>query len=362
MKKVLFFFIGLLSFTLYGQSEGPVFLTLSTKGGIIIAHRSNMAHLVQKNTYGFDITLSKQQTEYSLDAYKHKFPSNGLTLEYRNFGNDVVLGKAIGLHQFQSFNLFQTTNNLCLNFQFGGGVGYITKFYHKENNPTNNAIGSHFNAKVSLKLELNKFFDKFHFGIGTEMSHFSNGAMQTPNLGLNNLSLYTNIGYNFNKRVVFDPNKPLVMTMEIPRSYIITEGIISVSEVPPLPLSSKKYPVFAGRVSWVKPLGKTWNYEIAIDGVYNTSNLYRYYDLDYKSKDVPQLGAYLGMSMNYYKSQIVFGMGYYLIDKINPLGKIYNRIGYRYYFKKNLFGLFNIRANFGKADFFEFGIGYKFTR
>ena len=62
------------------------------------------------------------------------------------------------------------------------------------------------------------------------------------------------------------------------------------------------------------------------------------------------------------KAKIVFGMGYYLIDKINPLGRIYNRIGYRYFFKDNLFGLFNIRASFGKADFFEFGIGYKFGK
>jgi hypothetical protein len=77
---------------------------------------------------------------------------------------------------------------------------------------------------------------------------------------------------------------------------------------------------------------------------------------------VPQFGVYAGMSFSYFNSQIVFGLGYYLRDKINPLGRIYNRVGYRYYFNEKWFGLFNIRANFGRADFFEFGVGYKFGR
>ena len=194
------------------------------------------------------------------------------------------------------------------------------------------------------------------------MSHFSNGAIQMPNLGLNNLSTYFNVGYNFKERVLFDKTKDFMMTMEIPRAYFMFEGIATVTEVPPIPLEAKKYPVFAGRMSWVKPLGKTWNYEVALDVVYNVSNLHKYYDSSYTVKDVPQIGGYLGMSFNYYKSQIVFGLGYYFMDKINPLGRIYNRVGYRYYLSDKWCGLFNIRANFGRADFFEFGVGYKFGR
>ena len=52
-----------------------------------MAHRAHMAHLIDKNTYGFDLSLSKQQIEYSREASKHRFPLNGLTLEFRNFGN-----------------------------------------------------------------------------------------------------------------------------------------------------------------------------------------------------------------------------------------------------------------------------------
>ena len=347
---------------MFGQINTPYFITLTNKGGIMTAHRPFMAHLVREKAYGFEVSFSKQQVEKSYFAFKNKNPLNGLAFEIRNFGYNQVLGNAFSLIQYQNFVIFQTKSNLCLDFKIGTGISYITKKYNKQTNPMNNAIGSNINAKVSFKIELNKFTPNYHFGFGTELAHFSNGTFQHPNLGLNTLSLYVNIGYNTKSRKVFNDSVKFVKTDVKPSSYFIVEGIATVSELMPIPADAKKYPVFAGRFSFVKPLSRSWNYELAIDGVYNASNQYNYADKEYSASDVPQLGLYAGLSFNYYKSQIIFGMGYYLIDVINPLGREYNRIGYRYYFKKNIFGLFNIRANFGKADFFEFGLGYKFNK
>ena len=353
----------ILSFMGFGQNETPYFLTLSNKGGIMTAHRPFMTHLVRNKTYGFELAISKQQIGNSNLSIKHKYPLNGLALEYRNFGYDDVLGKAICLIQYQNFVLIQSKKKLCLEFKLGTGLSYITKKYNKETNPKNNAIGSNVNAKVSFKLELNKFTARYHFGLGAELSHFSNGTFQHPNLGLNTLAIYVNVGYNFSRREVFNFEKNDLGKKEyVTKGYFVGEGILSVSEVFPIPVDAKKYPVFAGRVSFVKPFSLSWNYEIAVDGVHNISNKYKYPEEMHKAKDVSQFGLYAGLSFNYYKSQIVFGLGYYLVDVINPLGRIYNRVGYRYFFNKNVFGLFNIRANFGKADFFEFGVGYKFNR
>jgi len=363
MKKVLILWSVLFCFVSFGQNKKPLFLTFSTKGGIIMAHRPFMAHLVQGNAYGFEVSLSKQMADETINGINSKYPLNGLTFEYRNFGYDAVLGKAFSIIQYQGFPIFQTKKNLVLDFKMGAGIGYITKIYDKFTNPTNNAIGSHVNAKVSFKLVLNKFTKKHHFGLGVELSHFSNGAIQVPNLGLNGLSAYVNMGYNFNKREVFNPLIKRYSILELKGAYFMVEGILSVGEVLPVPLDSKKYPIFASRLTWVKPLkSNLWNVEVAFDAVYNVSNLHRYYDSTFVAKDVPQFGFYAGMSFNYYKSQIIFGMGYYVMDKINPLGRIYNRVGYRYYFTDQFFGLFSIRANFGKADFFEFGVGYKFRK
>jgi hypothetical protein len=359
MKKLALLFSILLTCPSFSQNDKPIFYTFTTKGGFMMAHRPFMEHLIQKNTWGLEFSLSKQQLDSNYYSVKSNYPLNGLSLEIRNFGYDEVLGYAISLFTYQNFTVFQLKSNWCLDFKLGTGLAYITKKYDKFTNPKNNAIGSHFNAKVAFKIELNKFFKKTHIGIGAELTHFSNGAMQMPNLGLNGLSAYLNFGYNFNERAYNSFKSKSLKKQFDSQHYWMVEGIISVGEVFPIPLDAKKYPIFAGRFSFLKPINRSWNYEIAFDGVYNLSNLHKYYDSTFTAKDVPQIGFYAGMSFNYYKSQIAFGMGYYILDKINPLGRIYNRIGYRYYFKPNLFTLFNVRANFGKADFFEFGIGYK---
>lgn len=363
MKRVVIFLILLLPLAGIGQNKTPYFLTFSSKTGIMVAHRAFMSHLIRNKTYSFELSLSKQVADNSIASTHFKLPLNGLTLEYRNFGYDEVLGKAISIIQYQNFVIFQTKNNLCLDFKVGNGFGYITKKYDKDTNPTNNAIGSNFNSKASFKIELNKFTKRYHFGIGFEAAHFSNGTIQHPNLGLNAFSIQANVGYNFEERKIYDKEKrksKCDATKE--KGYLVGEGILSISEVLPLPKNAKKYGVFAGRFSFVKPVSSNWNWEIGGSVVYNLSNKYKNFEIEYDYKDVTQLGLYTGMSLNYYKSQIVFGFGYYVLDKIQPLGRFYNRIGYRYYFKENLFGLFNIRANFGKADFFEFGMGYKFNR
>jgi len=360
MIKNVIFLIFFINSICIGQEKSPLFLTLSNKGGIMTAHRPFMKHLVRERTYGFELSLSKQQVENSYLANKLKNPLNGLAIEFRNFGYDDVLGHALSLIQYQNFVVIQSKNNFCLDFKIGTGISYITKKYNKEINPTNNAIGSNLNAKVSFKLEVNKFFKQYHIGVGAELSHFSNGTFQHPNLGLNTLAMYLNVGYNYMPRQVFNSLEKMDKKDNISKGFFIAEGILTISEVMPIPADAKKYPVFAGRFSFSKSLNKTWNYEFGVDAVYNLSNKYKFYDKDYSYKDVPQLGLYAGLSFNYYKSQIIFGMGYYVLDIIKPLGRIYNRVGYRYFFNDKLFGLFNIRANFGKADFFEFGLGFKF--
>jgi len=359
MNHLLSLFTFIFCSTLVAQNKAPLFITTTTKGSILLAHRPQIAHLVKNNAYGFEISLSKQQVDNSYYTQKHKCPLNGISFEYRNFGNDEVLGKAFSLTHYQNFIWAQFKNNWFLDFKMGSGISFITKKYNKDNNPTNNAIGSHLNAKVSFKIGVNKFTEKYHIGLGVELSHFSNGAMQTPNLGLNNLAAYLNLGYNFDDRCQNKSYLELKKTTEKSINYLI-EGIFTIAEVPPIPLDAKKHPVFAGRFSLIKKLNKSWNFETGLDLVYNLSNKYRYYDLNHSYMDVFQVGVYTGMSLNYYKSHINFGLGFYLRDKINPLGRIYNRIGYRYFYKPNWFGLFNVRASFGRADFFEFGIGYKF--
>jgi hypothetical protein len=53
------------------------------------------------------------------------------------------------------------------------------------------------------------------------------------------------------------------------------------------------------------------------------------------------------------------GMGCYIKNNFNPAGYLYHRLGLRFTSKKRLVLHVGIKSNFAKADYFEYGMGYR---
>lgn len=360
MRQFLLFFLFLHLSIGFGQTNKPVFFSLSTKGGFLIAHRPNMTHLVQEDSYAFELAIWQQITDNNELTNRLRKPLKGGSLEFRNFGYDEVLGKAFSATLYMVFPLIQTKNNLCLDFTMGSGIGYLTRCYNKLDNPLNNAIGSKLNSRVNLKFTLLKYFDDFHFGGGLEFMHFSNGCITTPNLGLNSPSIFLQAGYNINPRQTSSRRSEITKTELAKKNNLTVEIILSAKEIGDVPYFAQRYPVVGARLGYTYSKRGLWGTELAVDFIHNESNFHKYNDTSFVRSDILQIGIYGGTYINFYKSQLAFGIGWYARDNINAEGRMYNRIGYRYYFSEKWFGLFNIKANYAKADYFEFGIGYKF--
>jgi len=361
LKKVLFLYCLSLGCS-FSQTASPYFISLSPKVGFLIAHRPNMSHLVRENAYTYELTAWQQITGKDATTCRLKNPMRGLAIEYRNFGYNEVLGKSIGITQYMVFPVFQTKKNLFADVIVGSGIGIMTKRYHKYDNPTNNAVASLINARVNIKLGVTKYLKHFHFGGGIEFAHYSNGALKNPNLGLNSPSLYIQMGYSFSERITAE-KKGKTCAEPLKQSHRFSvELISSAKEIGAIPNHPKLYPVIATRLAYTYTKRGLWGSETAVDIVYNEANFHKYTDTTFTRNDVMQVGLYTGTFLCFYKSEIAFGIGVNLRDKINPEGRVYNRIGYRYFFTPNWFGLFNIKAHFGKADYFEFGIGYRLTQ
>lgn len=345
---------------LTAQLNKPHIVSLSSKSGFLIAHRPFMSHLVQKKSWCFEVTAWRQMNGNDDITKRLRTPLKGLSVEARNFGYNAVLGHAFSVTGYMGFPLMKTKKAFYLDLIIGTGIGYLTKHYDVTTNPLNNAIGSHLNGRVNLKLIASKYFRRWHIGGGIEFMHFSNGSITTPNLGLNSPSLFINTGYNINERLNPAPRSEIEKN-PLPQAHALTIELIgSAKEIGAIPYFPKRYPVIAARAGYSYTKNGLWGVDIALDLIHNEANFHKYTDTSFTRSDILQAGIYLGTFLRFYNTQLAFGLGYYVRDNINPEGRLYNRIGYRHYFNKKWFALFNIKANYAKADYFEFGIGYRF--
>ena len=77
-------------------------------------------------------------------------------------------------------------------------------------------------------------------------------------------------------------------------------------------------------------------------------------DADYK-----RVGGFLGYELFVNDLSVVTQLGYYLYYPYDFQGRIYNRIGLKYYFSEKWFGAFSVKSHLAKAETLEFGIGIR---
>jgi hypothetical protein len=59
---------------------------------------------------------------------------------------------------------------------------------------------------------------------------------------------------------------------------------------------------------------------------------------------------------------MLFDIGLYLVDPYEEDGVLYNRLGLRYYFNSRFIANLSLMAHYAKAEYAEFGLGYRLTR
>jgi hypothetical protein len=76
--------------------------------------------------------------------------------------------------------------------------------------------------------------------------------------------------------------------------------------------------------------------------------------------DALRTGIHIGYELKLYKLSMLVQMGRYVYDKNNFDGFIYHRYGLKYQINSHLFANFTLKTHYAKADYAEFGVGWKF--
>ena len=246
--------------------------------GNIVRHRDFLQYVQPSFTAGFEIEyIAKKDTTSSWQRF-WRLPDITHHIHYNYFGNKEELGSAIAYYPSINFKLWGK-NRFRGYCQIGNGVAYINKPYDINGNPSNNAIGSHWNSMIVLRFEAKLLLqEKLYLNFGPQIFHYSNGSAKAPNAGINNLSFGLGLKYR-------------------------------ITETP----TYKKGPVFNASTRW-----KRWNYELNIG-------------LGFRQINIPN-------SLNYRVPQINLFAHYHLYEFFRLVGGFSYEYNYaNYYFSKTQF-------------------------
>lgn len=159
------------------------------------------------NTFSLEVMKQSYGRDYWSEL--HGYPRFGFAITSHRFGNPDVLGHALGFYpQLDVFLMKKRNFSIISRLAFG--LAYVTRPYHRITNPTNLAIGSRLNNYTTIGLAAEyQVTPHWRLRIGGNITHVSNGKVQSPNLGINTATARVGLSY-----VLQPPAEPLTFDYE----------------------------------------------------------------------------------------------------------------------------------------------------
>ena len=292
------------------------------------------------------------------------FPKYGIGF-YKVWFYGKELGSPQALYLFFKPSLYRN-NYINWNTEISVGVAFGFNKYNPKTNKQQKVIGSsinsYFNLGTELLFKINKRFD---FAFGGDLTHFSNGAVRTPNIGVNLFGLTSSIIYNFNNNT--DNNFERVKLNKTKLSDYKKYSNIQAVAIAGGKTTTNS--IYDGATYFASSLSLDYAYKYSrltkigfgLDGFYESA-LRKYPDPGIENptfSDLTYCGIHLAHHLMAYNFKVIFEIGTYLTDKVSHKGNTYIVVTLDYYFSKNIFLSYHLKTRNGAvADFIGMGIGY----
>lgn len=344
-------------------------VTGSYHPGKVIQHNSKFnGDLVEDPAHFGEFSLSAQTNGSEYWHQLLNYPEGGLVLLGGSFGNRDELGFGYGAVPFVKFRLHE--NKIArLFFRMGIGVGVVTEPYDPIENPANNAIGSKVNNIAQFVFGLDwKLNNQWHLRTAASYTHFSNGRVQHPNLGVNTPAGVVGLRYHFSSNRDFHKFDTIPQIKKRWRFHV-KGAMAAIERRPP---GGPKYPVYIGSafVSW-----KTGH----------TNRLFAGATVEYRTGTydfvvIQEIFEPKNRRIKSYNGSIFFGdellvgdvglsgrIGYYMYNPILQGANIYAKLGITYYVPIHFLGKrtqytigINLKSHYAVADYISLSTGFAF--
>lgn len=344
-------------------------------------------NLLETSGYvGYGAQMGFQKRSDSADWFEKTFnyPEFGFGLWYQplssslQFKNASRLGSMLNIYGYGNWNLLRNGRRFSFGPAVKLGVSIAGSKYSPLTNPSNLYIGTNLEYFAAVGFEgALKLSDHFAITIAAMGVHHSNGKQGIPNYGLNEVSISAGAKYYVKSSPVKaasvnPPVKPKINGHLTISPYLAT-GFHSCERIwdatgrqgyPPLYQRIMTGADFAYRYHPLFGSG------VGFDMVY-TPNIEDLKACDRmlhpeKYRVTSYCPVYFGVSLFqqffYKRFEIHVKFGYYLFKQLGIIedwGKNYQKIGFRYLFRNNIFlGFDMLTVRFDSSDCLEFSVGY----
>jgi hypothetical protein len=398
MKKMtLICVFALLSITLYAQKTPAYQFKAEYIYGNILKHTKHLENLVKGPVTGGEFAIEWQTMgEKSWNQFLG-FPKFGIGGVFINLNNPDTLGNLFAIYPYLNFPILKT-NFINLYIKPGAGISYLNKTFRDATayfpsgnvnlNRSNAAIGSHLNVffagSVNFEMPLVAGLSLTgDFG----WNHASNGSIIQPNSGINMINTFIGLKYfpaykNF--------HSPVKQNLEQLPRRLTTEIIVS-GGVRQLYYQDKKFlPIGSISIAEFLPLSNSYRMGLGLDafydGVYDGHTQFqRTYLMTDELRNKLRVGISWQHEMIIGRLTAGFHFGLYLYNPIKNLepytkaqagslnkpliygydiekedGWLYTRASLKYTLSKHIFASIGLKTHLQKAEFIEWGLGYRF--
>jgi hypothetical protein len=363
MKKNILGTVLMMSFlfitneTVQARNNDNIFIEGRTSYSFFMAHRPNLQGYPNSHFLMQEINVGKKLgSEKEWFALYHH-PNAGICLFFTDLGKNKYTGFAAATFAYIQFP-YARFKNSNFNFKLALGPGWIEKKFDRISNYKNVVTGTHLNAAIQLTQSYEWCISKQNYiAIGICLTHFSNGAFKLPNLGINLAGLQLAYHYNFNEREIQAIEQPV---FEKKMNYIVnySAGLKQV-----YPVLGKQYFLSNLSLSGLYQYNGKRSFGVIAD-IFKDASVFHQMQYDTDSTNNLKTNTQFGIGGVYEvmlgKFSIPLIAGFYVYNNYKVLPVMYLKFGLNYYLTKNININFNLKSHYAKADYFSYGIGYKF--
>ncbi len=354
--NILLLFLIILSCSEAKSQEASPIYEINYHYGFILPHHKSFEFFIkdQISVYEFNIAFpAKEKKDWQI---AHKYPELGIGALYGALSNPKILGNALSAYAFINKSIIRG-RFVDLYYKFKVGAAYLTKKFDIDDNIYNVAIGSHLNVHVGLSFNL-KFKIGKHFDINTGLgfTHFSNGAVKTPNKGINLVTV--NAGLRYCKKREKIPKEKIKPDFEAQNDFCIVHSVWMKQNDDP---GGNIYLVSSLVAEYIRQFSIKHGIGAGIDLFYDQSlkNLTVLDSVNGSSKkDYLYPGVHVSYNHIFGKTTFLLNFGAYLFNKPRTYQNIFFRFGLRRKMGKHILLNLSLKTYFAAADFAEIGVGY----